>query len=158
MNRGRRDLGLQLLTDVIVMRLDRRPGHLPQPGISQLREPLPDSRIPLRLAQRRPARDHPRHGCRGHILPDRLAVHTQALRDLADTAARMPVDEDLRHIDHVERSPRHRASRPDCPGWEACSSCPDGQVQPDTHAFPMGNYVIGLGNYVIATALPAGIS
>src|SRR5215470_13159730 len=44
------------------------------------------------------------------------------------------------------------------PGQEECCSCPDGQVQPDTHVVPMGNYVTGLGNYVIATALPAGIS
>ena len=45
-----------------------------------------------------------------------------------------------------------------CPGWEECCSCPDGQVQPDTHTRPHGNYVIGLGNYVIATGLPAGIT
>lgn len=33
---------------------------------------------------------------------------------------------------------------------------PDGQVHYDTHAFPMGNYVIAVGNYVIVTCLPVG--
>jgi hypothetical protein len=33
---------------------------------------------------------------------------------------------------------------------------PDGQVHPDTHAIPMGNYVIRVGNYVIATPSEVG--
>ena len=116
MNRRDRDPGLELLTDIAVMRLDRRPGHLPQPGISQLREPLPDPGVPLRLAQRRPARYHP-GGLRGRgILPYRLAVHAQRLRDLAVVPPRLPVDQDLDDVDHVERSPRHRASRPERSG------------------------------------------
>ena len=32
----------------------------------------------------------------------------------------------------------------------------DGQVHHDTHAIPMGNYVIGAGNYVIATPSQLG--
>ena len=32
----------------------------------------------------------------------------------------------------------------------------DGQVHPDTHAIPMGNYVIGVGNYMIATPSEVG--
>jgi hypothetical protein len=32
----------------------------------------------------------------------------------------------------------------------------DGQVHHDTHAVPMGNYVIGVGNYVIATPSELG--
>ena len=32
----------------------------------------------------------------------------------------------------------------------------DGQVHHDTHAVPMGNYVIGVGNYVIATPSDLG--
>jgi hypothetical protein len=32
----------------------------------------------------------------------------------------------------------------------------DGQVHHDTHAVPMGNYVIGVGNYVIATPSQVG--
>ena len=32
----------------------------------------------------------------------------------------------------------------------------DGQVHHDTHAVPMGNYVIGAGNYVIATPSELG--
>jgi hypothetical protein len=35
---------------------------------------------------------------------------------------------------------------------------PYGQVQPDTHVVPTGNYVIGLGNYVIVTDPKPGIS
>ena len=32
----------------------------------------------------------------------------------------------------------------------------DGQVHHDTHPIPMGNYVIGVGNYVIATPSQVG--
>ena len=32
----------------------------------------------------------------------------------------------------------------------------DGQIHHDTHAIPMGNYVIGVGNYVIATPSKLG--
>ena len=32
----------------------------------------------------------------------------------------------------------------------------DGQVHHDTHAVPMGNYVIEVGNYVIATPSELG--
>ena len=116
MHRGHRDPGLQLPGDVLLMRLDRRPGHLPQPGISQLREPLPRQLRPPLLADRRPARPHPGRLRRRDVLPRRLAVHAQAQRDLALTPARIPVDQDLHDVDHVERSPRHRASRPGCPG------------------------------------------
>ena len=138
MNRRDRHAGLQLLADVVMVRLDRRPGHLPQPGISQLREPRPGPGIPLRLAQRRPARHHPCRLRRRDVLPHRLAVHSQALRDLAVVPPRMPVDQDLDDVDHVERSPRHRASRPERPDWEECCTYRDGQVQPDTPAFPTG--------------------
>jgi hypothetical protein len=137
-NRRDGDPGFQLLADELVMRLDRRPGHLPQPGISQLREPLPDLRVPLRLAQRRPAWRHSRSLRRDGVLPDSLAVHIQARGDLGVVPPRVPVDQDLDDVDHVECSPRHRASRPERPGWEECSCFRDGQVQPDTPAFPTG--------------------
>jgi len=32
----------------------------------------------------------------------------------------------------------------------------DGQVHPDTHPIPMGNYVIGVRNYMIATPSQVG--
>jgi hypothetical protein len=32
----------------------------------------------------------------------------------------------------------------------------DGQVHPDTHPIPMGNYVIEVGNYMIATPSQVG--
>jgi hypothetical protein len=32
----------------------------------------------------------------------------------------------------------------------------DGQVHHDTHAIPMGNYVIGVGNYVIVSPSQLG--
>jgi len=50
----------------------------------------------------------------------------------------VPVNQDLNNVDHVERSPRHRASRPERPGREECSCFRDGQVQPDTLTFPTG--------------------
>ena len=34
--------------------------------------------------------------------------------------------------------------------------CLDGQIHHDTHAVPMGNYVIGVGNYVIANPSDLG--
>jgi hypothetical protein len=33
---------------------------------------------------------------------------------------------------------------------------PDGQVHHDTHAIPIGNYVIAVGNYVIVTRSQVG--
>ena len=100
--------GLQLGADVLVMLPDRRPGHLPQPGIGQLREPAPHQLRPFLLALGRPARNDPRRSRRADVLAQRLAVHIQALSHLAQRAARMPVHQDLGDIDHVERSPCHR--------------------------------------------------
>ena len=113
--------GLQLGGDELVVLPDRRPGHLPQPGISQLREPAPHQLRPLQLALGRPARPDTRRLRRGEVLPQRLAVHPQALGHLVLRPARMPVHQDLGHIDHVERSPRHRppALMPD--GRKGCS-------------------------------------
>ena len=59
----------------------------------------------------------------------------------------MPVLEYLGHIDHVERSPRHR---PPAFRRDATLHFSDGQVHHDTHPIPMGNYVIAVGNYLIA--------
>jgi hypothetical protein len=98
----------QLRGDVIAVRADLSPGHLPQPRVGQLREPLLHQASPLRLGHRRPARRHPRRQRRRQVLADRLAVHAQRLRQLVLRPARMPVDQDLRYIDHVKRSPRHR--------------------------------------------------
>ena len=111
--------GLQLLHDVIAVPADRRPRHLPQPGISQLREPAPHQPRPLLLALRRPARDDARRLSRGDVLPQRLTVHPQALSHLALRPARMPVHQDLGHVDHVERSPCHRS--PVLDGRKGCS-------------------------------------
>ena len=47
------------------------------------------------------------------------------------------------------------ASRPR-PGREEGCSCLDGQVHPDTHVLPMGNYVIRMGNYVTASRSALG--
>ncbi len=105
--------GLELRGDVIVVLADRRPGHLPQPGIGQFREPLPDQLMPLQLALRRPARGDARRHRRRDVLPQRLAVHPQALRHLAQRPASMPVHEYLRDVNHVERSPCHRPPVPD---------------------------------------------
>ena len=105
--------GLQLLRDVIVVPADRRPGHLPQPRVSQLREPLPYQLSPLALAPRRAAGSDPGGDRRGDILADRLAVHPQRAGHLVQRPARMPVHQYLGHVDHVERSPCHRPPVPD---------------------------------------------
>ena len=111
--------GLELLNDVVVVLGDGRPRHLPQPGISQLREPLPDQLMPLLLTLRRAARGDARHHRRRDVLPQRLAVHPQALRHLAQRPASMPVHEYLRDVNHVERSPCHRPPVPD--GRKGCT-------------------------------------
>ena len=65
----------------------------------------------------------------------------------------MPVHQYLGHIDHVERSPCHRAPRP---RREEKLLHLDGQVHHDTHAIPMGNYMIAVGNYVIVSPSELG--
>ena len=87
---------------------DRRPGHLPQPGIGQLREPAPHQLRPLLLAPGRAARHDTRGLRRGDVLAQRLAVHPQALGHLVLRPARMPVHQYLGDVDHVERPPCHR--------------------------------------------------
>jgi hypothetical protein len=100
--------GLELGGDVVMVLPDRRPGHLPQPGIGQPREPAPHQLRPLLLAPGRPARHDARRLRRRDVLPQRLAVHAQAPGHLVLRPARMPVHQDLGHVDHVERSPCHR--------------------------------------------------
>ena len=122
MDRRHPHAGLQLGGDVVVMHRDRRPGHLPQPGVSELREPGPHKLRPLLLTLRRPARGDARSFSRGDVLPQRLTVHAQAAGQLVLRPARMPVHQDLGDVDHLERPPRHRppALVPD--GREGCSS------------------------------------
>ena len=106
--------GLQLRGHVLVVHRDRRPRHLPQPHVRQLREPLPDQLVPLGLAPRRPLhRLDPRGHGRGDVLADRLAVHPQRAGHLVQRPASVPVHEYLGHVDHVERSPCHRPPVPD---------------------------------------------
>ena len=66
--------GLQLTGDVVVVPGNRRPGHLPQPRVGQLREPRPGQVLPLALALRRPAGRDPGGDRRRDVLADRLAV------------------------------------------------------------------------------------
>ena len=75
--------------------------------------------MPLVLALRRPARGDARRDRRRDVLPQRLAVHPQALRHLVQRPARMPVHQYLGDVDHVERSPCHRPPVPD--GRQGCS-------------------------------------
>ena len=99
---------LQLAGDELMVLADLAPGHLPQPGIGQLREPHCGPLPPLRRADRRPARCQALRLRRGQVLADRLAIQPQAFCDLVLAPARIPVRQDLRHINHVERSPCHR--------------------------------------------------
>ena len=110
-DRGHRHPGRQLRHDVIPVHLDRRPRHLPQPCVRQLREPLPRQLSPPLLAHRRPARHHPRRLGRSHVLTDRVPRQPQAPGHLVLRPARMPVRENLADINHVERPPRHRPLR-----------------------------------------------
>ena len=111
MNRGHRHPGRQLLHDVIPVRGDHRPRHLPQPGVGQLREPHPRQLRPPLLAHRRAARNQTRSLRRRDVLAHRVPRQPQAPGDLILRPARMPVHEDLADIDHVERPPRHRTPR-----------------------------------------------
>ena len=148
-DRPHRHPRLQLAGDEAVMLFDLRPGHLPQPGIGQLREPPRGPLTPLRRADRRPSRRQALRLRRSQVLADRLTIQPQALRDLALAPARMPVRQDLRHIHHVEGSPCHRPPVPLTGGSLLFS---DGQVHHDTHAVPMGNNVTRrLGNYVLTS-------
>ena len=111
-DRGHRHPGRQLGDDVIPVLLDRRPRHLPQPRVRQLREPRPRQPGPLLLRHCRAARRHARGFRRRQVLADSVPRQPQAGRDLVLRPARMPVREDLADIDHVERPPRHRTPVP----------------------------------------------
>lgn len=65
----------------------------------------------------------------------------------------MPVHQNLGHVDHVERSPRHR---PPVFRREARLLHLDDQVHHDTHPVPMGNYVIAVGKYMIVSPSELG--
>src|SRR6266567_8087594 len=131
------------------MLFDLRPGHLPQPGIGQFREPPRGPLPPLRRADWRPSRRQALRLRRSQVLADRLTIQPQTLRDLALAPARMPMRQDLRHIHHVEGSPCHRPPVPLTGGSFLFS---DDQVHHDTHAVPTGNNVTRrLGNYVLTS-------
>ncbi len=91
--------------DPLPMNLDLTPRRLTQPGIHQRREPLPHPLAPLLLAQRRAARDQPGRHRRSGVLGHRRPVHAQAGRHLLLRPARIPVLQDLDHVDHAERPP-----------------------------------------------------
>jgi hypothetical protein len=100
--------GPQQLDDVVAVLVEVRPGHLPQPGIGQMRKPLLNQRFPVRLThRRRPAGHEPRRDRRLDVTPDRSASHPQRARDVVLRPARVPVRQDLGYIDHVEGPPRH---------------------------------------------------
>ena len=94
-DRRDRDPIRQLLDDVVPVRLDRRPRHLPQPGIGHPREPPRDPLRPDQLTDRRAARHQPLGHRRGQELPHRLPVQIQALADLHLRPAGLPVHEQL---------------------------------------------------------------
>ncbi len=97
----------QLLADQLMERGDLAEPGMAQLGGDQLREPPTHQLRPALLADRlAPGHDAGRHGGRD-VLTDGVAVHAQAVGDLADRAARMPVDQDLGDIHHLEGPPCH---------------------------------------------------
>jgi hypothetical protein len=98
---------LQQLRDPVMMRRDVPQRRLPQPRVSQVREPLPGQRPPLLRAHRRAARRHPGRLRRRRVLADRLRIHPQAPGDRHLRPARVPVLVNLRDVNHGERPPRH---------------------------------------------------
>jgi hypothetical protein len=118
----------QLLADQLVVGRDLPEAGMAQLGGDQLREPATHQLLPALQADRLAPGDDPgRHGGRD-VLADGVAVHAQAVGDLADRAARMPVDQDLGDIHHLEGPPCHltllvptsvtsRIVGQDWPGW-----------------------------------------
>jgi hypothetical protein len=112
MDRRLRHAGLELGHDVVVVHSDLRPGHLPQARVVQVRKPAQHQRRPIGRRHHRTAWSHPRRDRWSDVLTDRLPVHAERDRHLADGTTRIPVDQDFGHIDHVETPPRHRLPRP----------------------------------------------
>ena len=139
------DLVRQLRNDVVPVHLDRRPCHLPQPGIGQPREPPRDPLRPNQLTGRRAARHQPLGQRRGQELPHRLPVQIQALADLHLRPPGLPMHEQLGQIHHVESPPAHHRSRP---GHQAAGGQRDPRAGPTRRrrtVVPMGNYVTNQG-------------
>jgi len=102
----------QQLADPVMMTRDLRPRPLPRRDAGQLGEPLPRHHPPPLRADRRAARRQPRRLRSGHVLADRLDIHAKTAGHLHLRPARVPVLQNLRHVDHRERPPRHLALRP----------------------------------------------
>lgn len=163
MDRRDRHRGAQLGGDVVTVALDVRPRHLPQPVVDQRREPFRREPSPVVLGHRRPARHHPGRDRWGGVLAQRLAIHAQTCCELVLGSARIPVGQDLDHVDHVEGPPRQRrAPSPRCRASRRSFWTSTGQTR-DRHARGphgelrdrrVGNYVIAdpsnLGNFMIA--------
>lgn len=141
-----------------MVHLDLRPGRLPQPGIGQTRPPRPDQLRPLLLRPRLITRHDPRLDRRSQVLLHRLAVQSQAGRDLTLRPARMPMDQDLGHVDHVETPPRQTHAPVSSREREQPVCCED-RTDDATHVIRVGNYAIAnLRNYVIGTPSHLGNS
>jgi hypothetical protein len=141
---------LQLGADVVPVALDHRPGHLPQPSIDQLREPLHHELAPVGLGHRRPTHLQPGGDRRGQVLAHRLTVHTQTHRQLMLRPPRIPVDQNLHDVDHVEGPPRQRLLHPSFDNEGKACGLSRTKPGTDTHVLPWGNSVtVRWGNYVI---------
>jgi hypothetical protein len=86
-------------------------------------------------------------------ITDRLAVHVKAVGQLVLRPTRVPMNQDLRNVDHIEGSPRHSGlPSADSPAEDCCSARV--RTRRRAHVVPQGNYVIAeppnQGNYVIA--------
>jgi hypothetical protein len=128
---------------------DRRPGHLPQPRVSQLRDPLTDQVLPLALALRRPARADPA-ATAGATYVRIVLRSTPRLCDISFSD--LPACQCTSiSVTSITSNVLLAIGPPSQTGKRLLHL--DGQVHHDTHAVPMGNYVIvspsELGNYKI---------
>ena len=96
--------------DPVAMRVDLRIRQAARLRVDQLREPVPHQLHPLHPRQRRATRHEPSRLRRCHVLADRSPIHPHTRRDIGLGPTRMPMLQNLHHIDHVERSPCHHTS------------------------------------------------
>ncbi len=141
--------------DPLTVLVDHPERQTARPGIHQLREPTSHQHRPLRPAQHRATRHQTSRLRRGDVLADRLRVHPQTRRDHRLRAPRVPVLQDLDHINHLERSPCHHTSLVSTDERALTTAeSPTGGPPPR----PGNTVIVQVGNYVIVTPTQLGNS